>query len=151
MPRTCLFLLSAALAAFALPAAAQAVLTINVPVEFHSLNEHVQTVRVSCFLRDRDPVTGNLETVGNYSFTDIHPDAGGNYNGTVAVSWGQQGLSATQLTQIADPALNASCSFGLIIGDAQYVPNAMAAGQTTIPPMLAAAPGSTFVGSTLAH
>ena len=151
MPRARIFLLAATLAVFALPAAAETVLTINVPVDFHSLNEHVQTVRVSCVLTGKDPVTGNQGQIGSYSFVDVQPDAGGNYSGTVAVTWARAAFAPAQLTTLADPALTASCNFNLVIDGQQYVPNFKAYGAPSVPPMVAAAPGTTFVGSSLAH
>ncbi len=155
MPRARIFLLAtalaSALAAFALPAAAETVVTVNVPVEFHSLNEHVQTVRVACTLTGKDPVTGNSGQVGGYSSVDIHPDAGGNYSGSLALTWDRSGFLPAQLTMITDPALTASCHFNLLIDGGQYTPNFLPNGATTVPPMVAAAPGTTFVGSTLAH
>lgn len=145
-------LLCAALTLAAFPAAAETVLTINVPVDFHSLNEKAQAVRVGCRLTSKDPVTGIAQDgVGGAHSVDVKPDAAGNYTGTVAVTWDRNALSANDLTMIADPALTASCNFGLIIDGGNYVPNFKAYGAASVPTQVAAAPGTTFVGSTLAH
>lgn len=115
--------------------------TINVPVEFKSLDAAVTAVRIHCSVTGKDPVTLGPKSFGPSSgkWVDL-PIVGGAYGGpsTVTLVFKTEDFSAAEQAALGT-VTGGACEFSLRAGGAGYQPYG---GETA--PILAQKPGAPF-------
>jgi hypothetical protein len=136
-------LLAAALVAAALVAAAPAALaadafTVNVPVDFKSLNAAVNFVRIRCTLTARDPGTLAMTDFGPPKWTDLPVTGGATPTAPVVLVWRVEDFTPAQQANFGN-VTGGGCQFQLSASGSLYIPYG---GETG--PLLAQRPGAPF-------
>lgn len=135
----------AALFMAASPALGADLLTINVPVEFKSLNSSITGVEINCHVQGKDPVTFLTRNFGSAMGKSVTlAVTGGNYTGPspVAVVFRTEDFSSDELKSLSSVA-GGTCHFTLNAGGVGYQPYG---GETS--PTLAQKPGAPFKWTT---
>ena len=141
--RSMCFLVAALVAAS--PALGADLFTINVPVEFKSLNSAITGVEINCHIQGKDPVTFNTRNFGSAMGKSVTlPVTGGNYTGPspVAVVFKTEDFSSDEQKSLSS-VTGGTCHFTLNAGGNSYQPYG---GETS--PTLAQKPGAPFKWTT---
>jgi hypothetical protein len=119
-----LALVAAVLAAMPVAALAEPVFTVKVPVKLQAIHPDVTQVRISCSLKAKESVTGNIGSIGPTMppSTEIYlTKSGGNFSGVIEVVFDRNDFDAGDLKSLSS-VTEVSCWMGLITATGNYVP-----------------------------
>ena len=95
---------------------------INVPVHFNSIDPAVQTVSIRCFLKGKNPLTGNDESFQAYKTIEL-PLVNGDYTGPspITLTFKTEDLSQDEQAKLKS-LTQVSCQFFLVIAGSAKIP-----------------------------